>query len=166
MSQWMQPHRWTRAIHLSGTVWVVVDEHYIPFTSTIAQLCERSSRNVACQSSSYLQRASILIQSNCCLTTENRMTSDQTFQKTGNRCRSRKFKRLFENTWMRRRRVRYLASSVPVQTAKMQLQIKSCNFVLCTRRRKVCVSIARRTIYIYLKLFIFIYLFILLFSFI
>ena len=56
-------------IHLSGTVWVVVDEHYILFTSTIAQLCERSSRNVACQSSSYLQRASILIQSNCCLTT-------------------------------------------------------------------------------------------------
>ena len=32
----------------------------------IHQLCERSSRNVACQSSSYLQRASILIQSNCC----------------------------------------------------------------------------------------------------
>jgi len=69
VSQWMQPHRWMRAIHLSGTVWVVVDEHYILFTSIIAQLCERSSRNVACQSSSYLQRASILIQSNCCLTT-------------------------------------------------------------------------------------------------
>ena len=42
----MQPHRWTRAIHLSETVWVVVDEHYILFTSTFAQLCERSSRNV------------------------------------------------------------------------------------------------------------------------
>ena len=34
VSQWMQPHRWTRAIHLSGTVWVVVDEHYILFTRT------------------------------------------------------------------------------------------------------------------------------------
>ena len=49
VSQWMQPHRWTRAIHFSGTVWVGVDEHYILFTSTTAQLCERSSRNVACQ---------------------------------------------------------------------------------------------------------------------
>ena len=37
------------------------------------------------------------------------------FPKTGNCCRSRKFKRSFENTWMRRRRVRYLATSVPVQ---------------------------------------------------
>ena len=63
------------------------------------------------------------------------------FPKTRNCCRSRRCKRSFENTWMRRRRVRYLA----LQTARMQLQIKSCNFVLCTRRRKLCVSIARRT---------------------
>ena len=33
----------------SGTVWGGVGEHYILLTSTTARLCERSSRNVACQ---------------------------------------------------------------------------------------------------------------------
>ena len=47
----------------SGRALHPIHQHYRPAVR------ERSSRNVACHSSSYLQRASILIQSNCCLTT-------------------------------------------------------------------------------------------------
>ena len=57
--------------------------------------------------------------------------------------------KLFDHTWMRGRQVRYLVSSVPVRTAKRQLQIKSCNFVPYTRRCKPYVSIARGAMYMY-----------------
>ena len=48
-------------------VWGGVGEHYTLLTSTTARLCDRSSRNVACQNEVLdLPRASTLSQSNCC----------------------------------------------------------------------------------------------------